>query len=234
MATQGNRYRRISTPGERRQTRWVVLGAAGAGTIAIGLTVPTLLEPFFRQPGALYQLASGPCYMLAVALLSAAVGMAALRSHLFDIDVIIRRALIYGLLTGALALIYAGSIVGAQAIIQAVGGQRRLPPVLIVASTLLIAALFQPLRRRIQGFIDRRFYRSKYDAARTVAAFGQALRSEVDLARLTEHLLVVVEETMQPTQAGLWLARPDRTAPMRPKSMSQGEANGRERVDAAG
>jgi hypothetical protein len=125
---------------------------------------------------------------------------------LYDIDILINRTLVYIALTGALALIYAGSVLLFQTLVRQFTGQ---VPVVTVASTLLIAALFQPLRRHIQGIIDRRFYRRKYDAARTLAAFSATLRNEVDLNQLRENLVAVVEETMQPAHISLWLRSPN-------------------------
>jgi hypothetical protein len=143
---------------------------------------------------------------LSFVLLPIGVGIAILRSHLWDIDVIIRRTLIYGSLTAVLAALYFAVVIGAQLVTQAfTGRQVGQQPVVIVLSTLLIAALFTPLRARLQRWIDQRFYRSRYDAAKTVAAFSQALRSEVDLAQLNEHLLAVIDETMRPVHASLWL-----------------------------
>jgi hypothetical protein len=208
ISTQVHRYRQISTLRERQQTKWVVLGAMGAGTLAIGVTVPALVVSDFRQAGAAYQLFIGSGYLVAVVLLATMIGMAVLRSRLFDIDVIIRRTVVYSLLTGTLAVVYFGCVLGAQAVVQAVGGKQPLPPVVIVASTLLIAALFQPLRHRIKREIDRRFYRSRYEARQTLASFGQVVRSEVDLAHLEAQLLGVVEDTLQPTQVSLWLRAP--------------------------
>jgi hypothetical protein len=209
-AAQVYRYRHVSTPAQQQQTKWVVFGfvAAGAGYFG-GRLVVFFLAPALTSPQAvLANLAGGALIYASFLLLPVTIGIAMLRDHLFDIDLIIRRTLLYGALTGTLALVYVGSILGAQAVVQAVWGRLPLPPVVVVASTLLIAALFQPLRQRLQRGIDRRFYRRRYDAARTVAAFGRTLQSEVDLARLTDHLLGVVEETMQPSQVSLWLARP--------------------------
>ncbi|MGI8858772.1 MAG: hypothetical protein ACR2HO_01245, partial [Rubrobacteraceae bacterium] len=129
--------------------------------------------------------------------------IAILRERLFDIDVIINRTLVYGTLTFALILVYAGCVVSLQYAFRALtGGNSQL---VIVASTLAIAALFNPLRRRIQGFIDWRFYRRKYDAARTLAAFSARLRDETDLETLNEDLASVVDETLQPAHVSLWL-----------------------------
>jgi len=144
-----------------------------------------------------------------------ATGLAILRYRLFDIDVLIRLTLVYGTLTALLAGIYVALVLAAQAMVRALAGQAGQQPVVIVASTLLVAALVTPLRHAIQVAIDRRFYRRKVDAERTLSAFGATLRGEVDLAELSAHLLAVVEETMQPEHASLWL-RP--LLPMPPRS----------------
>jgi hypothetical protein len=204
------RYRRVSTPAQRLQTKWVVFGfvAAGTGYFAGELLV-FFVTPAFASPRAvLADLAGYTLNYASMLLIPVCIGIAMLRSHLFDIDVIIRRTLIYGLLTGSLAAVYVGCVLGAQTIVQAVGGRQPLPALVLVASTLLIAVLVQPLRRRIQRGIDRRFYRGKYDAARTVAAFGRALQNEVDLDRVTGLLRAAVEEAMQPSHVSLWLAPP--------------------------
>jgi len=121
--------------------------------------------------------------------------------------VLINRTLVYGTLTAILALVYFGLVIGLESLVRLFPGQGAQSPVVIVASTLAIAALFQPLRRRLQRVIDRSFYRRKYDAARTLAAFSATLRNEVDLQQLHEHLLAVVEETMQPAHVSLWLRK---------------------------
>jgi hypothetical protein len=134
--------------------------------------------------------------------------IAILKYRLYDIDVVINRTLVYGGLTAILAAIYFGGVATTQAIFRGLTGQEQQPQLAIVVSTLVIAALFNPLRRRIQGFIDRRFYRSKYDAAKTLEAFSAKLRDETDLDALSDDLTKVVKETMQPAHVTLWL-RPD-------------------------
>jgi hypothetical protein len=136
------------------------------------------------------------------------IGIAIVRYRLYDIDILINRTLVYGALSATLALIYFGGVATTQAIFRALTGQQEQPQLAIVISTLLIAALFNPLRRRIQRFIDRRFYRSKYDARKTLEAFSAKLRDETDLDALSDDLVGVVKETMQPSRISLW-QRPD-------------------------
>jgi hypothetical protein len=131
-----------------------------------------------------------------------------LRYRLYDIDVVINRALVYGSLTVMLLLVYFGGVATTQALFRALTGQERLPQLAVVISTLAIAALFDPLRRRIQAFIDRRFYRRKYDARKTLEEFSARLREETNLDSLNAELISVVQDTMQPGHVSLWL-RPD-------------------------
>src|SRR5215203_1388968 len=138
-----------------------------------------------------------------------AIGVAILRYRLYEIDLLINRTLVYGALTVLLVALYFGGIVVLQRVFVTLTGQQS--TLAVVASTLLIAAMFTPLRRRIQSFIDRRFYRRKYDAARTLEVFSAKLRDETDLDALSDDLVGVVRETMQPTHVGLWL-RPDTTS----------------------
>ncbi len=142
-------------------------------------------------------------------ILPLSIAFSILHYRLWDIDLLINRTLVYGTLTAMLALIYFGSVVLLQHLVNGVTGQLGQSPLIIVASTLAIAALFQPLRRRIQKIIDQRFYRRKYDAQKVLAAFSDTLRNEVDLNQLREHLVEVVEETMQPTYVSLWLRKPE-------------------------
>jgi hypothetical protein len=136
-----------------------------------------------------------------------AIGFAVLKYRLYDIEIIINRTLVYGPLTAALVLVYVGGVVSLQYAFRTLtGGESQLA---IVASTLAIAALFNPLRRRIQEITDRRFYRQKYDAARTLEAFSRTLREETDLDALGGDVLAVVQETMQPEHVSLWLKPPD-------------------------
>lgn len=208
LGTQIYRYRRVSTPVEQQQTKWVIFGFSLLALIAVGLTIP---ESILSQSGRPYSpymiigLLAGSSIGIPVAL---CFGIAILRSHLYDIDVLINRTLVYGSLTAVLALIYVGSIIGLQFLVGIFTGHLSAAsqsPLVLVASTLVIAALFQPLRRHLQQVIDRRFYRRKYDAARTLAAFSAMLRHEVDLGELRDQLLTVVEETMQPAHISLWL-----------------------------
>jgi len=136
-------------------------------------------------------------------LVPLSIGVAVFRSHLFDIDLLINRTLVYGSLTTVLVALYFGGIVLLQRLFVALTSEQS--TLAVVASTLLIAALFNPLRRRIQSFIDRRFYRSKYDAAKTLEAFSTRLRDETDLEALNDDLVGVVRETMQPAHVSLWL-----------------------------
>ena len=146
--------------------------------------------------------------LVALVGLPIAVGVAILRYRLYEIDLIINRTLVYGSLTAMLAVVYFGGVTATQAIFRALTSQEQQPQLAIVVSTLVIAALFNPLRRRIQSFIDRRFYRRKYDAAKTLEAFSAKLRDETDLDALSDDLTRVVRETMQPAHVSLWM-RPD-------------------------
>jgi hypothetical protein len=206
------RYRRVSSPAERQQTKWVVFGLIVIVTVLVlfGL-VPELIAPQLLEAGSLSDLLIDFGAFTALMVVPVTFGIAILRYRLWDIDLLIRRTLTYAVLTTGLAAAYFGSVIVLQTVfgLFSPGGQ---PALVTVLSTLAIAALFSPLRQRVQAFIDRRFYRRKYDAARTLAAFGATLRDDLDLDALTGRLLAVVEDTMQPAHVGLWLEPARRAA----------------------
>jgi hypothetical protein len=201
------RYRRSG--GEvREQIKWI---AFAASVVALGVSGAVVLGTFTPDAGGTHPLWVGlieDAITLSFAGIPIAVGVAVLKYRLYNIDLLINRTLVYGSLTALLAALYFGGVAMTQVIFRALTGQEEQPQLAIVVSTLVIAALFNPLRRRIQAFIDRRFYRRKYDAARTLEAFSARLRDETDLDALTDDLVGVVGGTMQPTHVGLWL-RPD-------------------------
>jgi hypothetical protein len=198
VIAQMYRYRYVSTLVQRQQTKWVVYGFTANMVMSVAVFIPTLLFP-----RSLFPLVFPLVFIGAAFLYPFTLGVAILRYRLYEIDVIINRTLVYGTLTLILTGVYIGLVIGLQALLRGIISQDS--GVAIVISTLAIYFLFQPLRRRIQRLIDRRFYRSKYDAAKTLATFSATLRHEVDLDQLREHLLAVVQETMQPTQVSLWL-----------------------------
>lgn len=203
IACMGYRYWRISTPLERQQTKWVLLGFLTFLLASQAYWLPS----FTPLQATVYVPLAYLAYQLVMPIMLISFFIAIQRYRLYDIDAIVRRTLLYGLLTGILAAIYLLGVVGTQAIVQALSGHATgESPLAIVATTLLIAALFQPLRRRLQRVIDRHFFRSRYDIQRTVAAFGATLRSgEVDIDHVSAHLVRVVEETVQPEHISLWL-----------------------------
>ncbi len=204
LAAQVYRYRRVSDARQREQTRWVLAGLLGPTIVVVFffafLNDPTLSDREMVGVELLIQ----PISVLLALCLPVSIVIAILRYRLWDIDLLINRAVVYGTLTALLALVYFASVVLLQQLLRVLTGQGR-NQLAVVASTLAIAALFQPFRRRIQATIDRRFYRRKYDAARTLQAFSAKIRDEVDLDTLTGDLLAVVEETMQPAHVSLWL-----------------------------
>jgi hypothetical protein len=192
------RYRR-STGHERQQIKWLVWAF---GIVAASFTVwfiAHLPTSFVGDVGWI----DLPTYFFAATLPGIGIGAAILAHHLWDIDVVIRRTLVYGAVSAVLAAVYFGGVALLQSAFVALTGQES--PLAVVASTLGIAALFTPVRRRVQAVVDRRFYRRKYDAEKTVDAFARAVRDEVDMDRLRGTLLGVVEETMQPTSLSLWV-----------------------------
>jgi hypothetical protein len=204
LLVQIYRYRRVSTPIERQQTKWALVGLAGLvmNVVLWAMVVEKAVES--GAPGLPLTVAYLPIGVMLILSLPISLGISMLRYKLWDIDLIIRRTLVYSMLSALLALVYFGGVVVLQNIFIALTGQAQSQLVTVV-STLAIAALFLPLRSRVQNFIDRRFYRRKYDAARTLAEFGALARDETNLERLSERLLDVVEDTMQPEQISLWL-----------------------------
>jgi hypothetical protein len=200
------RSRRLLNPKEQAATKWII--------VSLSLFLLIILLVFILLP------ALAPADSLALLLVNiagffgcginiAGFLMAVLYANAFDIDVFVRRTLIYTLLTATLAVLYIGLVLGSQFVFATFSPQAAQSPLILVGSTLIIAALFQPLRHRIQHTIDRRFYRSRYDAVKTIAAFSATLHQEVDLDQLREQLVAVVQETMQPTHVWLWLRPPE-------------------------
>ena len=199
---QGYRYTRVSDATQRQQTKWVVLGLV----VALGGYCVFLLLDALLPSVLLASLLANTAYFVLLLFIPISIAIAILRYRLYEIDTLINRTLVYGVLTVMLVALYFGGIVVLQRVFVVLIGQQS--TLAVVASTLLIAAMFNPLRRRIQSFIDRRFYRRKYDARKTLEAFSAKLRDETDLQALRGDLLGVVRETMQPAHASLWL-RPD-------------------------
>lgn len=202
VVSQAYRYMRVSGPVERQQTRWVVASMALVifWLFAIYQNTPFRSWNPWAGPWALLQIFGT---LLVVALLPLSIARAILRYHLWDIDVIVRKTLVYALLTGFLLVVYFTSIVLLQGIFSRITGQES--TLATILSTLLIAALFLPVRRRTQRVIDRRFYRRKYDAQKTLERFALTARDETNLDRLTAELLRVIQETMEPEHVSIWL-----------------------------
>ena len=201
------RYLRVSNPVQRQQTKWVMVGLMGVVIVFIIRSIAYSDFPSEEpSPARVYFLLTVfPILMLAKFILLLSIIISVLRYRLWDIDILINRTLVYGILTATLAGTYFGGVVLLQMAFRAVTEQGN--AVAIVISTLAIAALFMPLRGRVQNIIDRLFYRRKYDASRTLAAFSIRMRDEVDLERLTGELVSVVRETMQPAHVSLWMRK---------------------------
>jgi hypothetical protein len=208
LGAQVYRYVRVSNPLERCQSRWVLFGLVAAGLGAVAFIVP--FQGTFGQFSSPYALVIDAGRFGSMLMLPLTIGVAILHHRLWDIDVIINRTLVYGLLTATLVAGYFGGVVLLQQLFIVLTGQKS--TLAVVASTLLITALFNPLRKRIQGFIDKRFYRRKYDTRKTLEAFAAEVRGETNFDGLSEDLVEVVRETMQPAHVSLWL-RPDDTSP---------------------
>ena len=204
VASQYYRYRYVSTPTERQQTKWMVVGFVSILIGIVGWVIP--LEVLVIGPSEarlLYFIGLMAAWVLLWSFVMTLLAIAILKYRLWDIDVLINRALVYGLLTATSAAAYFGGVIVLQGIFRGVTGQES--GLEVVVSTLVVAGLFVPLRRRVQGLIDRRFYRSRYDAERTLSAFGETARDEVNLERLSGALVGAVSDTMQPTHTSLWL-----------------------------
>jgi len=206
------RYRHSSSE-TRQQIKWLAFAASFVGVTYLSV----LVSGIFFSPESTFDQNKTPVWMsllqnvvlISYAGIPTAIGFAVLKYRLYDIDLLINRTLVYGSLTVTLASIYFGGVVGTQAAFRALTGQEQQPQLAVVVSTLAIGALFGPLRRRIQNLIDRRFYRRKYDRALIMAAFGARLREEVALQTLSDDLLEVLQETVQPAHASLWLRSPE-------------------------
>ena len=183
---------------ERQQLKWFAYAVAAFALGIVLLSIISVIDtpPWFERAGVAFFTVAGLGYPIAI-------GIAILRYRLYDIDILINRTLVYSSLTAILVLVYVGGVVGLQVALRFITGQES--TLAIVASTLAIAALFNPLRRRVQAFVDRRFYRSKYDARKTLEAFSSRLRDETNLDALSDDLVGVARNTMQPEHASLWL-----------------------------
>jgi hypothetical protein len=198
----------------RQQIKWFTFVASSAGLIYF---IVIIIGQVIIVLGSADRLPQTPLWVellfslatLGFAGVPIAIGLAVLKYRLYDIDVVVNLTLVYGSLTAMLVALYFGGVATTQTILRTLTGQTEQPQLAIVVSTLVIAALFNPLRRRIQSFIDRRFYRKKYDARKTLEAFSARLRDETDLESLSNDLAGVIRETMQPAHVSLWL-RPDR------------------------
>jgi hypothetical protein len=205
------RYRR-SRGEQRQQIKWIAFAASVVGFLYLIAMVFAFVFPsggWFQAGSPLWLDLLGYAALCSFTFVPIAVGFAVLRYRLYEIDIIINHTLVYGSLTISLALVYVGLVISLQYVFRALtGGDSQL---VIVASTLVIAALFNPLRHRTQTFIDRRFYRRKYDATKTLEEFGARLRDATDLDSLSEDLVGVVRETVRPAQVSLWLRSFGRT-----------------------
>jgi hypothetical protein len=185
---------------ERQQLKW--FGFAAAFMVLAVFALEPAID--LLLPGKLGNAVGSSAFGFGIAALPVGTGIAIMRWRLYDIDIIINRTLVYAALTAALALVYLGGVVGAGVLLRSATGQER-NSIAVAASTLAVAALFRPARGRIQSFIDRRFYRRKYDSEQTLADFSARLRDQIDLDTMRVELLRVVGETMQPARVSLWL-----------------------------
>jgi hypothetical protein len=197
----------------RQQIKWIAFAASLIGTLYLIAMIGSIVYPqetWFAPGSPLWLISLEYAALLSFPLVPVAIGFAMLRYRLYDIDVVINRALVYGSLTVTLALVYLGGVASIQTLFRILTGQEQQPQLAVVVSTLAIAALFNPLRSSIQAFIDRRFYRRKYDAAKTLTAFSARLRDETDLESLESDLVSVIRETVNPNHICLWLKHPNK------------------------
>jgi hypothetical protein len=213
LAAQIYRFRHNSTPVQRQQTKWVIVGLAVECFGWQFVLQAPILAPALQTAGlprVLYYLGGGALNAVVLLVLLGTLLRAILRYRLFEIDALIRRTLIYSVLSGALTLVYFASVIVLEWLSRAFTAARS--DLVTVLSTLLIAALFHPLRRQVQRVIDRRFYRSRYDAAATLAAFQARLHTITELEPLIDEVLSVAEDTLHPSHVTLWLRQPPRGA----------------------
>jgi hypothetical protein len=215
LYAQAHRYRHVSGPVQRQQIKWV---ASTLGLIVLFVLFAIFIPMLFVDTASTWFVWALPALMPVFLLFPVSVAVAILRHRLYDIDRLLSRTLTYGALTVVLGIVYAGAVVLLGQVLNPRGGDSTLA---VAASTLLVAALFQPLRRRIQNIVDQRFNRRRYDAANTIETFNARLREQLDLGTLSAELLGVVHQTMQPTKASLWLRPPTRG------SQDQGDARHR-------
>jgi serine phosphatase RsbU (regulator of sigma subunit) len=206
LIAQSQRFRQTTDPMQRLQTRWVVLSTASAVILYVILYLPPFVWPDLRAAGwprLIYDLTIHSIYVLSLYAIPVSIFFAVLRYGLWDLDLLINRALVYGVLTATLVLIYFGIVIGLPTFFPFIPGFSS--SLTISLATLFTAALATPVRRRVQSYIDYRFFRSQYDAARTLAAFGAAVRDEIDMDQLMAHLKTVVAETLAPESIACWV-----------------------------
>jgi hypothetical protein len=232
IIAQVYRYQHLSTPAQRQQTKWVVFGITIAlvgffGAGFLGFILPRALFLVVPQSGlftaSLIGIAAITISYLAMLLIPFSLVMAIQRSRLWEIDLIVNRTLVYGTLTGTLAFVSFGGVVFLQYLLGGLSRQGKGSELAIIGTTLAIVALFQPLKRRIQTVIDRRFYRRRYDVTLMLEAFSVTLREEVDLNTLTEKLVAVVDEAMQPAYISLWLRNSEQSGERRTRLLAHAE-----------
>jgi hypothetical protein len=199
------RFRRAGLV-EREQVKWLAAAAGVSAWIYLGDLVVSVVAAG-SGPEPVWRVVLDDTFVVSLGLIPIAIGIAVLRYRLYDIDVIIRRTLVYAALVGCLAVVYLVGVFAIQAAVRSVSGQSG--TLAVTVSTLLVAAAFQPLRTRIQRAVDHRFYRRRYDAARTLESFSGRLREQVEIETVSGEVLDVVRQTLQPVHVSLWLREPE-------------------------